>query len=97
MLNLASKRNATENNRLIVVTFEGQVGLVCLDADCSMSDAIAEMQKMFGLTNKSTLANRGCISQSSEIIKGASKISQIKFDQRPKGPKAPKVIRLELS
>ena len=53
-----------------------------------------QMKNMFGIANKSTLENRGCISQTSEIIRGASKISQIKFDQRPKGPK---VIRLELS
>ena len=59
-----------------------------------MSDAMEQMKNMFGIANKSTLENRGCISQTSEIIRGASKISQIKFDQRPKGPK---VIRLELS
>ena len=84
----------SEDDRLIVVTFEGRVGLLCLNGDCPMSDAIKQMQNLFGIANKSTLVNRGCISQTSEIIKGASKISQIKFDQRPKGPK---VIRLELS
>ena len=59
-----------------------------------MSDAIEQMKNMFGIANKCTIENRGCISQTSDIIEGASKISQIKFDQHPKGPK---VIRLELS
>jgi len=94
MLFVARQHNANENERLVVVTFEGQVGYLCLNADCSMSDAIAQMQNMFGITNKSTLVNLGCISQTSDIIKGASKISQIRSDQRPNGPK---VIRLELS
>ena len=84
----------SQDDRVIVVTFEGRVGLLCLNADCSMTDAIEKMQNMFGISNKFTLENRGCISQTSEIIRGASKISQIKSDQCPKGPK---VIRLELS
>ena len=98
MLYVARQHNANENERLVVVTFEGQVGYLCLNADCSMSDAIAQMQNMFGIENKSTadltLVNLGCISQTSEIIKGACKISQIRSDQCPKGPK---VIRLQLS
>ena len=89
----AKQHNPTETERLVVVTFQGQVGLLCLNADCSMSDAIAQMQQLFGVASNFTLENRGCLSQTSEIIRGASKISQIKFDQRPKGPK---VIRLEL-
>ena len=94
MLNLASQRNATDNKRLVVVTFEGRVALLCLNADCSMSDAIEQMQKMFGIENISTLTNLGCICQSSDIIRKADRISQIKFDQRSRGPK---VIRLKLS
>ena len=94
---LAKEQNPTENERLVVVTFEGRVGLLCLSKDCSMSDAIQQMQNMFGIENKSTLTNLGCTCQSSETIRGASKISQIRFDKRPRGPKAPKVIRLELS
>ena len=94
MLCVARQHNANENERLVVVTFEGQVGYLCLNADCSMTDAIAQMQNMFGITNKSNLVNLGCIDQTSEIIKGASKISQIRPDQRRNGPK---VIRLELS
>ena len=97
MLNLASQRNSTDNKRLVVVTFEGRVALLCLNADCPMSDAIRQMQNMFGIENKSTLTNLGCTCQSSDHIRGASKISQIRFDKRPRGPKAPKVIRLELS
>ena len=94
MLFVARQHNATENERLVVVTFEGQVGYLCLNADYPMTDAVAKMQKMFGITNKTTLVNLGCISQTSDIIKGASKISQIRSDQRPNGPK---FIRLELS
>ena len=94
MLFIARQHNATENERLVVVTFEGQVGYLCLNADCPMSDAIAQMQNMFGIANKSTLVNLGCVSQSSEDIGSADRICQIKSDQRPNGPK---VIRLELS
>ena len=94
MLFVARQYNATENDRLIVVSFQNHVGLLSLNADCLISDAIVQMQKMFGITNKftQTLVNLGCISQSSEIIKAAKKISQIKFD-RSNGPK---VIRLAL-
>ena len=70
-----------------------RVGLLRLDENCSMSEAVEKMQKMFGIADKFTVENRGCDSQTSEIIKGASKISNIKFDQYPKGLK---VIRLEL-
>ena len=94
MLFVARQHNANENERLVVVKFEDQVGLLCLNEDCSMSEAIAKMQNMFGIANKSTLVNLGYINQTSEIIKGASKISQIRPDQRRNGPK---VIRLELS
>ena len=59
-----------------------------------MSDAIKQMNNIFGIANKCTIENRGCICQTNQIIKGATEISQIKFDRRPKGPK---VIRLELS
>ena len=61
-----------------------------------MSDAIEQMKNMFGIANKCTIENRGCLCQTHEIIVGADKISQIRFciDQRPKGLD---VIRLELS
>lgn len=94
MLFVARQFKSNENDRLVVVSFERHVGLLCLNADCSISDAIEQMQKMFEITNKSTktLVNRGCMFQSSEIIKEADKISQIKFDRF----NGPKVIRLAL-
>ena len=71
-----------------------QVGLLRLDENCSIDDAVEKMQKMFGIAGDCTLENRGCTGQTIEMIKGASKISQIKFDQYPKGVK---VIRLQLN
>ena len=71
-----------------------RVGLIRLDENCSIDDAVEQMQKMFGIAEKFTLENLGCISQTTEVIKRASRISNIKFDQYPKGLK---VIRLELA
>ena len=92
-LHVAEKEAKKENERLIIIMHKERVGLLRLDENCSMIDAVEKMQKMFGIADESTLENRGCDSQTTDIIKGASKISQIKFDQYPKGLK---VIRLEL-
>ena len=94
MIFVARQFNSIENDRLVVVSFKRHVGLLCLNANCSISHAIEQMQNMFEIANKSTqtLVNLGCMSQSSEIIKEADKISQIKFDRFP----GPKVIRLAL-
>ena len=100
MLFLARQQNGENNKdqRLVVVTYETQVAFLCLDADRSMNSAIEEMKKMFGIENTPTVENRGCISQTKEIIATATIISQIKSDQHPKARKLQgKVIRLELS
>ena len=100
MLFLARQQNGENNRdqRIVVVTYETQVAFLCLQADCSMDGAIEEMRKMFGIENTSTVENRGCISQTKEIIATATIISQIKSDQHPKARKLQgKVIRLALS
>ena len=71
-----------------------RVGLIRLDENCSIEDAVEKMQKMLGIAEKCSLENRGCISQTTKTIKRASRISDIKYDQYPKGLK---VIRLELA
>ena len=70
-----------------------RAGLIRLDENCSIDDAVEKLQKMFGIEDKSTLENRGCISQTSDQIKGICKIAHIYSDQFSKGQK---VIRLEL-
>ena len=93
-LHVAGQETKKENERLVIIMHKEQVGLLRLDDNCSISNATEKMQKMFGIAEKSTLENRGCISQTTQIIKIASRISDIKFDQYPKELK---VIRLELA
>ena len=50
-----------------------RVRLIRLDENCSIDDAVEQVQKMFGIADKSTLENRGCISQTSDRIKGLCK------------------------
>ena len=93
-LHVARQENKKENERLVIIMHKERVGLIRLDENCSISDATEKMQKMFGIAEKCTVENRGCICQTTEIIKRASRISDIKYDQYPKGLK---VIRLELA
>ena len=99
MLFLARQNGGNnKDKRLVVVTYKTQVAFLCLQADCSMGNAIEEMKKMFGIDKASTVENRGCISQTKKDVATASLISQIKTDQHPKARKLQgKIIRLELS
>ena len=100
MLSVARQQTGTTNTdqRLIVVTYQTRVSFLWLQANCSKDDAIKEMQKMFGIVDKSTLENRGCISQLSATIAKATTISQIMQDQcsKARGFQG-RLIRLELS
>ena len=100
MLFLARQRNGEINKdqRLVVVTYEDRVALLCLQADCLMVDTIEKMKRMFGIDNTSTLLNLGCISQNSAIIGEATKLLQIRSDQHPKARGFEgRLIRLKLS